>query len=407
MPPRRRSPLSHYSDDGSLYANLGLDTGISFAKAYFPKAQKELLIATAYFSVKGYDLARSSIPKKTLISVLIGPHKRDSKELRRVITDEIKRELSGVESASLYEAVLELHSRLQSGLFHIADARQMKTAFHCKFYIVHARLLWHGSANFSSNGLKKQYEQATVVCEAKVVAAWKAWFKKEAAAARDMRVEILQALEDYLNMARPFDVYLKALFLLLRATNIQREFKAHVPVYYQQHLATCAVRQIDAYDGALMVMATGLGKTIVGAEVAGILCEVRETQHVVLLAPNSVHELWGEQLRGRGVSHTMFDYKILFQPSRKRRRDKISQLLEQLHHANEKLLLVIDEAHVYRNQLSSAAAKKDRLALKRVSAATAQGMRVLLLTGSAYCTSTQNLDSLLSFLPRTKALLHE
>ena len=60
-----------------------------------------------------------------------------------------------------------------------------------------------------------------------------------------------------------------------------------------------------------MVMATGLGKTIVGAEVAGILCEVRETQHVVLLAPNSVHELWGEQLRGRGVSHTMFDYKIL------------------------------------------------------------------------------------------------
>ncbi len=150
-----------------------------------------------------------------------------------------------------------------------------------------------------------------------------------------------------------------------------------------------------------MVIATGLGKTIVGAEVAGILRETKENQHVILLAPNAVHSLWRDQLEGRGVSFTPFDYKILFQKTSKQKHYQISQLLKLLQNANEQILLIIDEAHVYRNQLSENARKKGRLALNRVSAATERGMKVLLLTGSAYCTNRQNLNSLLSFLPRS------
>ena len=150
-----------------------------------------------------------------------------------------------------------------------------------------------------------------------------------------------------------------------------------------------------------MVIATGQGKTTVGAEVAGILREEKEIQHVVLLAPNAVHRLWQDQLEGRGVSCRMYDYRILFRAPSKQKSDKIAQLLKQLENADKKVLLVIDESHVYRNQLSASAGKKGRLPLKRVGAATEKGMRVLLLTGSAYCTNRQNLNSLLRLLPHS------
>lgn len=399
MSSRRLAPISHYLNDGSLDSSLGLDTGLKFVEAYFPKARNELLIATAYFSVKAYHMTRRFIKKRTLISVLIGPHDPDSKRLQQAVIDEIQQELSSVDSARLYEAVAEIHKRIQSGLFRIADARRMKRRFHCKFYIINSRLLWQGSANFSPNGLKSQYEQAAIINKPKTVKEWTVWFKREAATARDLNAEVLKVLEDYLGMARPFDVYLKALFLLLKGKDIQRQLNAYTPVYYQQRLATCAVHQITNLRGSLMVIATGLGKTVVGAEVAGILHAEKEIQHVVLLAPNAVHSLWQDQLEGRGVSCRMYDYKILFQPTRKQKRYKISQLLKQLEKADDTVLLIIDESHVYRNQLSQSAGKKGRLPLKRVSTATEKGMRVLLLTGSAYCTNRQNLNSLLSLLP--------
>lgn len=396
---RRPEPISHYLDDGSLDSSVGLDTGLKFVKEYFPKARNELLMATAYFSVKAYHMTRRFIRKKTLISVLIGPHDPDSKRLQQAVVDEIRQELSGVESAQLYEAVVDIHKRIQSGLFRIADARRMERRFHCKLYIIHSRLLWHGSANFSPNGLKSQFEQAAIINKPKTVKDWTAWFKREAATAIDLNAEILKVLEDYLGMANPFDVYLKALFLLLKGKDIQRQLNAYAPVYYQQRLATCAVHQITQLRGSLLVIATGLGKTIVGAEVAGILHAEKEIQHVVLLAPNAVHSAWKDQLEGRGVSCRMYDYKLLFKPTRKQKRYKIAQLLKQLEQANDKVLLIIDESHVYRNQLSQSAGRKGRLPLKRVSAATKKGMRVLLLTGSAYCTNRQNLNSLLSLLP--------
>lgn len=403
MSPRRREnkPITHYLDDGSLYSNLGVDTGISFARAYFPRAKKELLIATAYFSVKGYNLTRSLIRKNIRIKILVGPHERDSQQLQQIVTNEVKRELSGIDSAQLYEAVVDLCNRIRAGLFFIADARQIEKSFHCKFYIINSRLLWQGSANFSYYGLTDQREQAAIISNPKVVVAWKAQFNKEISTARDLSLEVLQVLENYLNMSSPFGVYIKALLFLLKATNIQRQLNAYTPVYYQQYLATCAVHQISRYGGTLMVIATGLGKTIVGAEVAGILRETKENQHVILLAPNAVHSLWRDQLEGRGVSFTPFDYKILFQKTSKQKHYQISRLLKLLQNANEQILLIIDEAHVYRNQLSENARKKGRLALSRVSAATERGMKVLLLTGSAYCTNRQNLNSLLSFLPRS------
>lgn len=53
----------------------------------FPQASDELLIATAYFSVRGYDATRAHISNAVRINVLVG--KRDGHILQQAVIVEV------------------------------------------------------------------------------------------------------------------------------------------------------------------------------------------------------------------------------------------------------------------------------------------------------------------------------
>lgn len=373
---------------------------MKFVEVCFPEANEELLIATAYFSVQGYALARKHVPDRACIYFLVG--KRDGHLVQKAVLEEIEEQLRKVhrevQSRDLYAAVQDILHRLKERRFRIADARQMIRPFHCKIYIVHEELAWHGSANFSKNGLTGQSEQVTVVLDPVHIRQWRTWFHEVASTARDLNEELIDMLQAWLEMADPFDVYLKALLHLLDVPDLRRERGALPPVYYQKQLAAWAVRQLDVHGGALLVVATGLGKTIVGAEIAGLLHTANGIGHVILLAPRSVHSPWKTQLQGRGVPFDMFDNRLLFNKDSDLDWHQISGLTTLLRAADSQTLILVDEAHFYRNQLLKHR-NGESLVIDRLDRAITQGARIVLMTGSAYGTNIQNLDSLLYLLP--------
>lgn len=164
------------------------------------------------------------------------------------------------------------------------------------------------------------------------------------------------------------------------------------------------------------MVATGLGKTIIGAETVGQLWRAGRIERVLVLAPPLVHKAWSNELKGRGLQkgrhYEQFGLKALFR-AKSVPGGQTARLLEELNQANSETLILVDEAHEYRNQQQAAQAKllnkakqRDKsssgsLVFDRLKSALAAGAQVLLLTGSAYGTSRLNLSSLLRLLPPT------
>jgi superfamily II DNA or RNA helicase len=397
---KQPAPPTYFNNDagGNPLAGVGPGVGFEFAKIYFKETQHILRIATAYFSLRGFDLCREFIKKDVQLHFLVG--KRDGFIVQETVRQEIRKELYRGDSGDLFEAVTDLVNRIKSQRFQIRNAREMQRPFHCKVYISDNQFLWHGSANFSKNGLLLQAEQVTFSKNAAQLCTWIGWFDEVAANAKDLISEVLEDLEKWLKMATPYEVYLKSLYLIFGLTEASFKKGAMIPVYFQNALIAWALQQLNNSSGAIMVVGTGLGKTIIGAEVAGRLFRQREINEVILFAPQNVHREWRKQLKSaRGVPVSVYDNSILFRKASLGRSNKINELLEELENADEHTLVIVDEAHRYRNQLLNRETGQVCLALDRLSKAAKQNVKLLGLTGSAYSTNIQNLNSLLEMLP--------
>ncbi|HEX8674937.1 MAG TPA: helicase-related protein [Longimicrobium sp.] len=226
------------------------------------------------------------------------------------------------------------------------------------------------------------------------------WYDEVASHATDLLDELLKLLRRWLALHPPFDAYLKILYLLSTLPELPPVEGGHPPTYYQQAVVARCLRQIADCGGTLAVLATGLGKTIVGAELAYRLDSAEEINTVILLAPNAVREAWAAEMEGRGLNHRFFPTDILFRPDSSRRHHLIHQISRQLRQANEKTLILIDEAHFYRNQiLREKQTQQPSRVFARVVPAVRAGARIALLTATAYGTNSRNFDSLLNLLP--------
>ena len=396
-----RPRLDLHSPNGGLVAALGPGAGLAFAREHFPETEGELLIATAYFSVQGFSLIRDDIPASASVRILVGREERDRRAVQEVVLKEVQRELWDVGASGLTEAVRALIARLETGRLWIAEARGVQPRYHCKFYLASDTLGWHGSANLSLNGLRDQAEQAQAVADPAVICQWRGWFNDVAGVSDDLTEDLLRSLREWLGLARPFDAYLAALAALFAGQDPERRAGAHAPVHYQRALAAWGIRQVRRYRGALFVVSTGLGKTVIGAEIAGLLAE-DDIDRVLLVAPRAVHEPWRREIEGRRVALDTFDNGLLFKRRSSKRGGAVAELDRRLAQADARTLVLIDEAHAYRNQvLRENTAGRSARALDRLRRVAEQGAPVVLMTGSAYATSLQNLLSLLHLLPQT------
>ena len=395
--PRTPAHASTSDAQGKPLSGVGRKIGLAFVEAYFPEATETIRIATAYFQLKGYKLARPHIQRGVRLHILVG--KEEGKHVQEAVIDEIIGELGDC-STDIWGAVADLVARMREGSFFIRDARELRPPFHAKFYICDDKLFWHGSTNFSGRGLEVAREQASIIRNSAEVKTFTDWFDTTAPQAQDLLAALIDPLEKWLQLATPFEVYLKTILALNNLPDQPLDGDAHYPAYFQKGIIAQALRQIRSFDGALVVAATGLGKTIIGAEIGSRLRQEQRIRRVLLLAPQSVHRYWQIECEGRQLYVKMFDTSILFRQQSSVSYHKISRLEEELRRAGPELLILVDEAHIYRNQMIREQSSDARSAVyRRLGAAVQAGAKVVLLTATAYGTNTQNLNSLLYLLP--------
>ncbi len=283
------------------------DRGISLdvVRHHFRQGRSVIRIAAGFFTVRGYNLLRGAAAGKKLL-LLVGLEEPGKERARRAMVQEILLDLRTGLDVDRRAAVRELVERMGHGALQVLDARAL--AHHAKLYIVDERVALVASANVSGRGLQDAIEAGAIVEDAGAVrhyvARYDAFF--HAPECGDITAELLAALRGWLAFARPWDVSLKALLALktLEETRLQRP-GYRKPVSYQRDLVARALRQIEAHGGAFVVASTGLGKTVIGTDVALRLQERGAVRNVLVVGPKATRESWERHLRSGGLS---FDY---------------------------------------------------------------------------------------------------
>src|SRR6266545_3862206 len=108
-------------------------TALKVVKYYFKNGKKLIRIATGFFSVRGYNLLRSSANEK-LMYILVGVDDPGKDRVRKALVQEIMRDLRRGIDENRREAVYELAEKLKIGDFRIIDARAKD--HHAKLYLV-------------------------------------------------------------------------------------------------------------------------------------------------------------------------------------------------------------------------------------------------------------------------------
>ena len=406
MPLKNKVALTlQYNSEEKPLSGVGPGVGHEFIKAYFPEARNSIRIASAYFTLRGYKLGRESTGADVQIQILVG--REEGENVQTAVIDEILSDLGQCET-DLWKTVFELVERMKRGQFLIRDAREMQTKFHCKFYICDDQIIWHGSANYTGLGLRTNAEQASVSRDPDQIRQFTQWYDDVSKNAKDLLIELIARLEKWLELASPFEVYLKTLLLLNNLPDHLARPGAHQPVYYQKGVIARALRQAEDYGGVLIVAATGLGKTIMGAEIAMRLQAAGKIKRVILISPDGVRENWEDQFEGRDIYPKYFNIGVLFRRAMGQSRHQADQLEKQLRRADHETAILIDEAHFYRNQLLSEKSKhRKSLVYQRLGLAVKAGAKIFLLTATVYGTNLQNLNSLLYLLPHRRPTLFD
>jgi superfamily II DNA or RNA helicase len=389
--------LLGFDETGRPAYGAGAGVGQEFIRHYFPAARQVIRIATAYFTLRGYKLGRAFIADSAQLRILVG--RSEEASAYEAVVDEILTELGQCET-DLMSTVLDLITRIKSGLFFIREVRSMQVPFHCKIYLIDQQTAWHGSCNYTYRGLVISAEQASASHDTTQVHDLIRWYDGIAVEARDLLQELLQRLENWCQLAEPFDAYLQFLALLDHLPELPKRPGAYAPVFYQRGVIARALRQEQEFGGALIVAATGLGKTIIGAEIAARLQASTAIKRTILIAPRGVQKEWTQQLEGRDVLYQFFTPQVVFLKKSEQASHHVYKLDKALQQADRHTLLLIDEAHFYRNQLLvDESNKRNSVVYERLRPLLAAGAQVVLLTATVYGTSLHNLNSLLRLLP--------
>ena len=412
-----QGPDIYVGPNGEPLFAVGPGAGLPFVETYFPQASQAIRIASGYFRLGGYDLSRKYILGNVQIRILVG--RPEGVHVVEAVESEINREL-GQTAIPLHDAVRNLLERIESNQFLIRDAGEAydptrRGRFHCKFYICDEALMWSGSANFTYSGLHRSGndEQVSVSFHQGAIQTHIQYFDRVMARSRNLLEEIAQCLRDWYDMSTPFEAYLKVLHCLLGKSRERLLPGGYEPTYYQEGVIARALGQIRQYRGALLLIATGLGKTVIGAEIIRRITATYDAPLVIILAPRVVEEAWKQQLDSRKLRCHFFDTGTIFRASSEDNMNHVRRLEHYLSLCNEQTLILVDEAHRYRKVLHKDAAvvrrnKKlsqeeqeyNRLK-KRFNDATDKGANIVLLTATPYGTSKLDLNGLLSLLPAT------
>lgn len=396
------------------YANNTL----SFLVKYLSQPANLLRVASGYFTLQGYHLLQIHLQCKE-VRILIGYDQDAPVVLHNELVKRLLEDLRFWNNAERRAAVESIVASIQLGQFRIVkkdDAEELqfkaRQKDHAKIYILDDRLALPSSANLTHSGLRTNSENANAITEAERVAYYSTVFDRNwvAADAHDVTSDLLEALLRWLELAAPYDIYLKTIELLSPRTKIRAPKPSYkMPNTYQQEVVQRMLRQLQQYQGAILVASTGLGKTIMATHTALELHTRGLIKTVLIFAPVATHPDWQRALDSSRLNGKVFTRNLLDLPQDKgQNQPKLFEILQHLEEADEYTYIILDEAQFFANRFRKPKdSKKRRLtpqireAFLRLEQAVKQGAYITLMTATPFVKSARDINNQLSLLPQT------
>ena len=204
-----------------------------------------------------------------------------------------------------------------------------------------------GSANMTKSGMLSNLELNTSRSDKIALAKAKKWFDTiwESALPFDLS-ELFSAL---LEIRTPFEIFIRVLWELYgKEVDIDSQTRENLPLtHFQKHGVIRALRIMEECGGVIVADEVGLGKTFIAGEIIKIYQSRR--QRALLICPAS--------LRDSSWKQFIHEYKIFLECVSYEELARDQQLNNNKINTSEKLarkldeyqLIIVDEAHNYRN----------------------------------------------------------
>lgn len=372
---------------------------------HFQCGTKLIRIATGFFTVRGYNLIRGSARGKQMY-ILVGVDDPGKDRVRKALVEEIMRDLRTGLDIDRRQAVLELVEKMEGDEFRIIDARAKD--HHAKLFLVDDNIALVASSNVSQRGMMDAIEAGTIVDDPTAVKFYLDQFDHHfhAPDCIDITQELIEQLRRWLGMATPWEVYLKTLLAIKSLDEIEITRPSYrKPVGYQTDVIARILRQMDDFDGAILVASTGLGKTVIAADVALRLKQSGAIDNVLVIGPDPVRKEWNDHLRPTGVWLEYYNHLALNAANldHNRHAEELVNTLEKM--LDDRWLVIIDESHNLRNRYHTALKDgkinhTEHTAFIRFRHAVLKSRcKVLLLTATPFAKSVDNVNNQLFLLP--------
>lgn len=403
-----------HRDGNHMAAALAHWFGVLRATGVLPS---ELCITTAFFNLGGWEKVASELEAMPQVRLLLGAEPRPEAERQRRIPGDLP------EPAFTEQQIEEALERLRSALRREVEEedfrpeverqvhrlvaflrrtsvqvrRHRRSFLHAKAWI----LRWPGlgvlagSSNLTRAGLSSNKELNLGVHEGEIPGKAEEWFEWLWS---DSEAYDLAALyEELLTEYAPWDVYLRMLWELYGRDLMKEEEHSGALrlATFQQHGVWRARRILERYGGVLVADGVGLGKTFV----AGALMQpyLDRRQRVLLICPAVLRDgTWARfldrfQLYVKCLSYHQLADEVQLGGARNNLENRL----------DEYALVVIDEAHAYRNP--------DALKRAGVLRRLLQGKRrdLVLLTATPVNNSLFDLYHLLTYFLKQDSALSE
>ena len=216
------------------------------------------------------------------------------------------------------------------------------------------------SANLTQGGLSANLELGMVHYQPNVVGMALQWHQRLWDDAEDFREGLLDLLRPPLLESDPQTVFLRALLELYEGDldDASPVPELHDLTAFQRDGFARAKRILDKHGGVLFADGVGMGKTEIGLQFVREYAQ-DHGQHVLVISPAQLRDrLWQQRLDEANLPGQVVSYQELAQ-DRQLSRDGVRRVLS----VNKDVyrLIVIDEAHAYRNVGNTWYAALDRL----------------------------------------------
>lgn len=345
------------------------------------KVSKQMDIATGYLEIGGLLALDTNWQKLDKIRIILG------NEMTKRTKDVIDKVVEAIVSR-FNDSIDTEHERNEFlvGVPAILDAMKSgkiecrvfdKNKFHAKAYITYFRDEYRnqfiqamnvpsgyalvGSSNFTKAGLTQNIELNVQVSSD--VDQLQKWFDEHWMQGEDITTAVLTVIENHVKEFSPYDVYMRSMYEYFKSREeTVSEWEQHDSVIYQglsqyqRDGYNSMVEIANRYSGAFLCDGVGLGKTFVGMMLIERFVK-KERKNVVLIVPASARvSVWETTIKKYipEILEGFYPFKIINHTDLLL--EKNENLMNQIQEQAE--IVVIDEAHHFRNRSSNRYAVK-------------------------------------------------